>query len=479
MFAIKKKKQFVDQAARFGIGRDEILIDGGSGSERRSKVTATLISMSNNPVVYIERNEARRAKAESEFGGAVRTVSTPVGRLPILRRAGLLYLDVTSENWKETFLDVLPVARELVREEGVIALNVPTGFAVHEEGLRIEGLDCRRRQDELLYGKLVSKLSRDSLSGMRVLGRSAALHSADSGFLCCTYFVSIGFDHTKVVESLGINELRYFQFDGLKEHLERLSSSVNIIPPEEFVLRRERGNGSTQGNAAHCIKHDIHHDLLAAIRFARAEESMKVRGIYFFMPQHHLTRDYFSDSNYDEVIDEIRGRGHTIGVHVDTLELAGRGEGFEVGLMEFVQRLRKLGVVLRFGNTHGNSALSAAGVNPTHVFEEVSARCSPPPSDCNRLRGRFSLMGIFKHLGIEYWFDTAIFRAGRAMSHCRVSFTDNYRRFDVYSYSESGNQEDCIFEGGQWLLDHGVSSSVIEATRRDDCVHLFHPQFYR
>lgn len=268
----------------------------------------------------------------------------------------------------------------------------------------------------------------------------------------------------------------HFSLAALANHLEYLASKVSIRPPMQFVANCEK-----MTIASHCLKHDIHSNLHSALAIAQIESRLGVQAVFFAMPYHPITKSYYNSSTYDHVLKEIQNLGHCIGIHIDLFELAASGCNLNSTIIPFLDRLSRSNIQVLFGNSHGNTASAAEhGFNATQILHEVASFSNSQQSpNISNLYGCISLQSMSADIGIDYWLDTDIFIRGRLLTLNQMSFSDNYKTFAVYKRKAAQLPWIEVYAGGSWELTSAISEKVVKLTHARNCIHLFHPQFYK
>jgi hypothetical protein len=258
--------------------------------------------------------------------------------------------------------------------------------------------------------------------------------------------------------------------------LDQLRRDVVFQSPDEYIANRQAGLTSVDGKALHFIKHDIHHDLLSCLRFARAEAEIGVRATYFAMPPHDLTAKYIERPDFVDALKEIQSLGHDIGVHVDTLEAAEKG--FVEHLMPFIVRLRDAGIRVSHGNTHGNTRFKGhPWFNGQLVFRENlgDQRRKSTGAAIEALAGTVSLAEVAEQLGLVGWWDSHARHRGERLAIDTYWVGDNNGRWTAYLQRTEDGVAKVIDEGGTGSVILDNPGRIADNT----CIYLIHPQFYR
>jgi hypothetical protein len=152
-------------------------------------------------------------------------------------------------------------------------------------------------------------------------------------------------------------------------------------------------------------------------------------------------------------------------------------------LRAFLTFLKDSGIVVKIGNTHGNTKYKKYGkFGGNIVFKEVMATRSDQVPDIEgvRVAGSVSLKEVYSTLGINIWFDTVIFDKGSPVLGHKMKITDNNHNLELYDLFDGTTPNvKCVFSGDKWQFDDHVMHHLIGLVNRLPCVYLIHPQFYK
>jgi len=133
-----------------------------------------------------------------------------------------------------------------------------------------------------------------------------------------------------------------------------------------YDIRPLRDHSKKIGGASICLlRHDVINDLEGAVLMAKAENDLGIKGTYFVFPSSkHFNAD---------LITEIRGLGHEIGLHTDVLTrcLRSRRVGYAKRLFESeLTILEKNNVTVHGVSSHDSEACDKYSVHNHDIFKE-------------------------------------------------------------------------------------------------------------
>jgi hypothetical protein len=163
------------------------------------------------------------------------------------------------------------------------------------------------------------------------------------------------------------------------------------------------------------VRHDVDHDLEAALGMARIENEMGIRASYYLLPP----GDYNKDENYygrleggcvvhsarlQEVVREIHRLGHEIGLHNDFLQLSDKlGRDVPSLIRDEVAYFATLGIPVRGSASHGSRYVRAHGMTNYEIFSECKKSTSIERSVILSGDRSFELYSLsFRSLGLDY-----------------------------------------------------------------------------
>lgn len=415
------------------------VLDASHGGWRWREVTPALVPRAVGPVVYLEESAARAGRAVQAHGDRIEIVKN-VEAIRLTERFSLAYLDIRPSQVDSFAKRTAPALAALIEPGGKCVVTTST-----EAAETFESTPFRVAE------KLPSlRWPFDPALASYVLA-PAPVRRLPQGTL---------------------------SLDEAIAALDRLQRDVVFQTPEQYIANREAGITAIDGKALHFIKHDIHHDLLSCLRFARAEAAIGVKATYYAMPPHELTDRYIARADTVDALREIQSLGHAIGIHVDTVEAAEKG--FADHLLPFIERLRGAGIVVRHGNTHGNTRFKGhPWFNGQLVFRENFER-SPQRAAANgdgiaALAGSVSLAEVADRLGLVGWWDSQVHHRGQRLPIDHYWVGDNNGRWTAYLQRTEDGVAKIIDEAP----DQSVLLKDLDRITDNTCIYLIHPQFYR
>lgn len=224
-------------------------------------------------------------------------------------------------------------------------------------------------------------------------------------------------------------------------------------------------------NSLAILKHDIHDDLDRAVEMARVEHAHDIHGLYFMMGPHVLNRSFYGAERTWTQLRLIQSLGHRIGLHLDPFVALKQG-----GIHEFAARtvaeFAAQGIVLRYGNCHGDRKYEALGVRVTDYFAELVSK-QPPLSGplaekMSTHLGKYFLKHMADAYELSYWVEGRVFRAGVPQQRA-LYVTDNTGCIRIAAKGLSSKP----FE-----LDESFVAASAEALSSTHSIILLHPQWY-
>jgi len=461
-------------------GRKFDVLDAGVGPRRCLDITPQLAKIARAPIHFLERNEGRRASAQRRMGEQLEIFPADLSRYCTASQYDLVYVDVLPASLLAFFRDTFHIATSLLRPNGILILNLPVSCSVAEQNSPPpDGRDELMCFQNAMGSTTISVGELEARLRLQIVEICPGMNAPASGFGYQTFFIRNP-SHSCVRSVFPVAHAQRFCFDMTMDFLARLRRRASIVPLSMFVEAKRMRRPLIGDRPVHFLKHDIHRDLAGTLRLARAEAEIGIRGAYFAMHDHELSKSYFDRKEMDEVLLAIQGCGHEIGLHVDAIDLIRSGVGLMEGVGAFARRLRRIGLRIACANSHGNTAFQHAWYNSTMVFREKvpdlnGAKIGP---ELGGLLGVASLQELHQALGIEYWVDSTIHYRGQRVPSDEIQVSDNFKSIQVFRILDEGREYETLFTGERWSIDGDTASRVIELTERGTCMYLFHPQFY-
>ena len=142
-------------------------------------------------------------------------------------------------------------------------------------------------------------------------------------------------------------------------------SYLDLVSPDSVSLGRNLYPNA--GNARGLLRHDVDHDLHAALRMASVEAAHGIAANYYLLP----TADYWESPFLVAAAQELQALGHAVGLHNNTLSQWMIGEvrcPYEA-LLDQLDRLRTAGVSVQSVSSHGDRLCYQFGFNNSWLFE--------------------------------------------------------------------------------------------------------------
>lgn len=461
------------------------ILDAGQGPRRWIDLSPAFCALC-DIITYLEPNAQRLAAAKKSLGGSIHPIQAEFGDTGFVKNFDLIYIDVPPRKLSGFFGGKYFLARSLLTPGGALVLNLP--LATVTETARPEDVEAfhyftRSISENAQTDAQLIQRYYEKFVGLSLASITKPAHTPVNGF---EYKSFVFRNHPEAEKRKTGRPLtskkNFFWLEEAIAFLYALKSKVDFVEAGEYMNALKTQSSAKTQKPVHCLKHDIHQDLQSALRFARAEAKIGVRGVYFVMHPHLLTRKYIDLPETIDVLKEIASLGHDIGVHVDVLELTIKGRGVIPELKPFITKLRAEGLTIRHGNTHGNTAYRHKGFSPQMVFAECAQRAKglPPPPAIRNAIGSQSLKALWDELGIDGWFDASVHYRGNRISDAPYGITDNYRTLSAW---EMPTDQTCaplkVLEGDLWDLSPNLRDRAVELVGDAHCLHLIHPQFYR
>ena len=288
-----------------------------------------------------------------------------------------------------------------------------------------------------------------------------------------------------------------FSINDYENLLKALNENFKIITAEEFLKfnKQTRLNNFKKifkdNRSRILIKHDIHWDLVSAIRMARLEKKLGIKSIYFTPHESTLTTYYFNKKEYLEFIQELSFLGHEVGIHCAIIELF--QENNINNFDNFIKFLRANKIKINFANTHGTSSLnnplnenpgSIKVFNSGYIFNEITSstylKDEYIPDHLKKYFRKLYIKDIIIRNNLQAWIDQTIFLE-KSFLIPPITFTDNMKY--IYCSKEKKLPEGTIYESS--IFSEGLSinakniEDIIKSIKSyNSASFLFHPELY-
>lgn len=463
------------------------ILDAGIGAERHSRVTAGFIPYSKGAITYLERNVARANVARGALGDKIRLIEDRLETFCIGRSFDLIYVDVLPRDLGRLSHDLLPCVRALARPGAHVLITVPVGAvppaAETPDWSAFAAAAARVAAAQSTIAAEVGRAMETRL-GAGILASGESLHQPLRGFTWRTFVLEINGQPAAAAKSPLDDSPQHFSLADYGAFIDALKRDVDFVCVPDFVARLKQR--VPHPRPVHTLKHDVHHDLLATWRMAHLEADLGVRGTYFFMHPHELTRAYDQRPETIEMMLEIQSLGHKIGLHVDALDLLQDDRGIPCRLETFLRKLRAGGVLIESANTHGNTHFF--GLRDEFLYNQIFAEIAelsgtihPEVQPYVRKYGHLSLAHWSSSYGLTHWLDTEILVQGRVVENPRWFLSDNSGAFVLFQYRERAGRVEFVQQMPRWqITDDGSDRETVLMNLRDGAaLYLIHPQHYR
>ena len=254
------------------------------------------------------------------------------------------------------------------------------------------------------------------------------------------------------------------------------TSGISLLPVDQFA---ERLRGAPGGFGL--LKLDIHRGIHRVREIGRLLRDQGVHGLFLMMHRHALNADYYDAPVTWEILRELAGLGHEVGLHLDPFhmirEYGDLGKGVEVALAD----MRGRGLAIGSGTLHGDTAvhLRARKLFAHDFFAEMKFRSTwdgePPSSEPLFAEhvGRYSFKTLAEQHGLR-WFAEANFVAdGAVLSSQPLAYLSDNRKTIALLNTPSGDIDDAT----PFRISDDFASRAAEALKERPFLALFHPQW--
>jgi hypothetical protein len=219
------------------------------------------------------------------------------------------------------------------------------------------------------------------------------------------------------------------------------------------------------------LKHDIHDDLDRAVQMAHAEHANGIHGLYFMMGPHALNRKFYGTARAWDQLRTIQRLGHRVGLHLDTFDALKRG-GIYAFAASTTAAFAREGIVLRYGNCHGDRKYEALGISVTDFFVEIAGKRTAASNLASGKMaphfGKYALKELAGRYGLEYWVEGRVLRAGVRLERA-LYVTDNTGCIRIAARGLSSKP---------FRIDEEFIAASAAAMVGTHSIILLHPQWY-
>ncbi|HVU22313.1 MAG TPA: hypothetical protein VHE09_16405, partial [Rhizomicrobium sp.] len=254
------------------------------------------------------------------------------------------------------------------------------------------------------------------------------------------------------------------------------NSGTGFVAVDQFAERLKGAPG-----AVGLVKLDIHHSIRRALELGRLLKEQNVQGLYLIMHRHALSADYYDAPYTWEVLRELAGMGHEIGLHLDPFHMIREYGDLYKGTEEALADMRGRGLTIRAATLHGDTAvhLRARKLFAYDFFTEMKFRSTwdgePPSSEPVFAEhvGRYSFKTLAEQHGLR-WFAEANFVAdGAVISTQPLAYLTDNRKTMMVLNTPAGD----ISDAAPFRVSEDFASRAAEALKDRSFLALFHPQW--
>ncbi len=254
------------------------------------------------------------------------------------------------------------------------------------------------------------------------------------------------------------------------------ASGVSFLPVDQFAGRLKGAPG-----AFGLVKLDIHHSIRRALELGHLLKQQNVPGLYLMMHRHALSADYYDAPYTWEVLRELAGMGHEIGLHLDPFHMVREYGDLYKGTAEALADMRGRGLTIRAATLHGDTAvhLRARKLFAFDFFEEMKFRSTwdgePPSSEPMFAEhvGRYSFKTLAEQHGLR-WFAEANFVAdGEVLTSQPLAYLSDNRKTMALLNTPDGD----ISDDAPFRITDAFAARASQALKERPFLALFHPQW--
>jgi len=254
------------------------------------------------------------------------------------------------------------------------------------------------------------------------------------------------------------------------------NSGIAFLPIDQFADHLRGAPG-----AFGLVKLDIHHSIRRALEVGRVLKQQNVHGLYLMMHRHALSADYYDAPYTWDVLRELAGMGHEIGLHLDPFHMIREHGDLYKGVAAALTDMRGRGLTIRAATLHGDTAvhLRARKLFAYDFFEEMKFLSSwvrqPPSSEPMFAEhvGRYSFKSLAEQHGLR-WFAEANFVAdGEVLSSQPLAYLSDNRKTIALLNTPGGE----INDAAPFRISDEFTARAADALKTQPFLALFHPQW--
>jgi hypothetical protein len=254
------------------------------------------------------------------------------------------------------------------------------------------------------------------------------------------------------------------------------SGGIALLPVDQFAARLDGQPGGFG-----LLKCDIHHSIRRALEVGQTLRKQNVPGLFLMMHRHALSLDYYDAPFTWQVLRELQGMGHEIGLHLDPFHIVREFGDLYRGVGAALADMRGRGLSIRAATLHGDTAahLRARNLFAFDFFRELSFRSTwdgrapdGEPSMAEHVN-RYSFADLAREHGLR-WFAEANFIAdGRVLSSQPLAYLSDNRKTMALLNTAQGE----INDAAPFRISQGFAARAADALKDRPFLALFHPQW--
>lgn len=253
-------------------------------------------------------------------------------------------------------------------------------------------------------------------------------------------------------------------------------AGIALLDVENFAARL---GGETGGFGL--LKFDIHHSIRRALEIGEILRRQNLPGLFLMMHRHALSADYYDAPLTWQVLRELEGMGHEVGLHLDPFHIVRQSGDLDKGVGEALADMRGRGLNIRAATLHGDTAqhLRARNLFAFDFFKELQFRSTwdskGPDGELIFAEhvGRYSFADLARDHGLR-WFAEANFVAdGKVLSAQPLAYLSDNRKTMALLNTKDGE----ISDEAPFRIGAEFRARATEALKSRPFLALFHPQW--
>ncbi len=269
------------------------------------------------------------------------------------------------------------------------------------------------------------------------------------------------------------------------------AGGIAFLPVDRFAERyaayyaTDPRAGRPPGEPFGMIKLDIHRNIERPLELARMLAELGIPALFLMMPRHPFTEAYYDKPRTWDILREIRGLGHEIGLHPDLFHLIRVHGDLYKGLGAALDDVRKRGFEIRTATVHGDTRahIKACRLQANDFFTEEFRRSkwngrAPEGEEylADHVR-KYSHKTIARDLGIEYFAEVNFVRRGEIVNdESMLYLSDNKRALELRNIPGRAENYSAPV---QFRIAPEFTRDAAAILKERPFLALFHPQWYR